>query len=63
MQVVAILEAGQQLPFRVDSVALDLPELQGEPDDIAREKCRLASKELGAAGKRCRRPSAPSAGA
>lgn len=46
MQVVAILEAGQPLPFRVKAANLDLPELQGEPVDIAKEKCRLASKQV-----------------
>jgi hypothetical protein len=30
-QVVAILEAGQKLPFSVDSVKIDLPELQARP--------------------------------
>lgn len=28
------------------SVAL-VPELQGEPDDIARDKCRLAAEKVG----------------
>lgn len=46
LQVVAILEAGQPLPFRVKAANLDLPELQGEPVDIAREKCRLASEKV-----------------
>ncbi len=45
-QVVAILEAGQPLPFRVKAANLDLPELQGEPADIAKEKCRLASEKV-----------------
>ncbi|KAI8475989.1 MAG: inosine triphosphate pyrophosphatase-like protein [Monoraphidium minutum] len=48
-EVVAILGAGQKLPFSVESVKIDLPELQGEPEEISREKCRLAAKELGAA--------------
>ncbi|KIY98646.1 nucleoside-triphosphate pyrophosphatase [Monoraphidium neglectum] len=43
-EVVAILGAGQKLPFTVDSVKIDLPELQGEPEEISREKCRLAAK-------------------
>jgi inosine triphosphate pyrophosphatase len=34
------------LPFDIDNMRLDLPELQGPPRDIAREKCRLASQEL-----------------
>lgn len=48
-EVVAILATGQELPFTVQGVKLDLPELQGEPEDIAREKCRLAAKETGGA--------------
>ncbi|KAG0616382.1 hypothetical protein M758_5G110400 [Ceratodon purpureus] len=36
---------GQAIPFQ--SVKLDLPELQGEPEDISREKARLAAKEIG----------------
>ncbi|KAL2641874.1 hypothetical protein R1flu_009461 [Riccia fluitans] len=35
---------GQTIPFR--SVKLDLPELQGEPEDISKEKCRLAAKQI-----------------
>jgi inosine triphosphate pyrophosphatase len=30
----------------VEAREIDLPEFQGEPDDIAREKCRLAAKEV-----------------
>lgn len=48
-EVVAILAHGEALPFSVDAVKLDLPELQGEPEDIAREKCRLAAAEVGGA--------------
>lgn len=44
--MIAILEHGDSLPFTVDSVKLDLPELQGEPEDIAKEKCRLAALEV-----------------
>ena len=32
--------------FEVKTQKLDLPELQGEPDDISVEKCRLAMKEV-----------------
>ena len=46
MQVVAILEAGHPLPFTVKAANLDLPELQGEPLDIAKEKCRLAAEQV-----------------
>lgn len=45
-EVRAILSAGKVLPFEVVSQKLDLPELQGEPDDVAREKCLLAVKEV-----------------
>lgn len=37
------------LPFDIESAKLDLPELQGTPTEIAREKCRLASEQLQAA--------------
>lgn len=46
MQVVAILEAREPLPFTIQAAALDLPELQGEPEDIAKEKCRLAAQQV-----------------
>ena len=45
-QVVAILEAGQPLPFKVKAANLDLAELQGEPEEIAKEKCRLAAQQV-----------------
>lgn len=44
--MVAILEAGNPLPFTIQAADLDLPELQGEPEDIAREKCRLAAEQV-----------------
>lgn len=37
---------GDGFPFEVTSRGVDLPELQGEPDEVAREKCRLASEEV-----------------
>ena len=43
-EVVAIL--GDRFPFPLASVALDLPELQGEPEFVAREKCRLAAEQV-----------------
>lgn len=43
-EVVAIL--GSDFPFEVCNQAVDLPELQGEPADIAREKCRLAAQQV-----------------
>jgi inosine triphosphate pyrophosphatase len=47
-EVVAILanHSGSPLPCEIDSVKLDLPELQGEPGDIAKEKCRLAAAQV-----------------
>ncbi|KAH8063574.1 NADH pyrophosphatase [Aureococcus anophagefferens] len=47
-EVTAILNAGTPLPFAIGNRALDLPELQGEPEDIAREKCVLAAAAAGA---------------
>ncbi|CAI9117895.1 OLC1v1019384C1 [Oldenlandia corymbosa var. corymbosa] len=41
-EVRAIL--GNSIPFQ--SLKLDLPELQGEPEDISKEKARLAAKEV-----------------
>jgi inosine triphosphate pyrophosphatase len=43
-EVIAIL--GTDFPFEVRSMALDLPELQGEPEDVSREKCRLAAAQV-----------------
>jgi inosine triphosphate pyrophosphatase len=47
-ELVAILSAGnsQPLPFRVVNVKLDLPELQGEPEYVSIEKCKLAADQL-----------------
>lgn len=49
-EVRAILGAdaktGVVLPFDVVSQKIDLPELQGEPEDVAREKCLLAAREV-----------------
>eukprot|EP01122_Echinamoeba_exundans_P001896 TRINITY_DN11877_c0_g1_i1.p1 TRINITY_DN11877_c0_g1~~TRINITY_DN11877_c0_g1_i1.p1 ORF type:complete len:210 (-),score=16.66 TRINITY_DN11877_c0_g1_i1:19-648(-) len=42
-EVCAIL--GTELPISRRSI--DLPELQGEPEEISREKCRIAAKEIG----------------
>uniref|UniRef100_A0A803MN12 Inosine triphosphate pyrophosphatase n=1 Tax=Chenopodium quinoa TaxID=63459 RepID=A0A803MN12_CHEQI len=41
-EVKAIL--GQSIPFQ--SLKLDLPELQGEPEDISKEKARLAAIQV-----------------
>jgi len=46
-EVAAILAAGESdLPFTVEGRSIDLPELQGEPEEIAAEKCRLAAREV-----------------
>ena len=37
---------GDDLPFRLVSNKFDLPELQGEPEDVAAAKCKLACKGL-----------------
>ena len=42
----AILETGNPLPFHIKSANLDLPELQGEVEAIAQEKCRLAAQQV-----------------
>jgi len=39
-------ESHEPLPFQIDNRKIDLPELQGDPLDIAREKCTLASKQV-----------------
>ena len=44
-ELVAIL--GTTCPFPLASAKLDLPELQGEPADVSREKCRIAARLLG----------------
>jgi inosine triphosphate pyrophosphatase len=33
--------------FEIEQVEVDLPELQGEPDDIAKEKARIACEKTG----------------
>ena len=45
-EVRAIL-GGETLPVNIVSQKIDLPELQGEPDEISRQKCELAVKEVG----------------
>ena len=46
-EVRQILAGEADFPYEVEALSVDLPELQGEPDDIAAEKCRLAAKEVG----------------
>lgn len=37
---------GSDLPFQLVSQELDLPELQGEPEEVAFEKCKLAAAQI-----------------
>ncbi|CAM9488575.1 unnamed protein product [Ectocarpus sp. 12 AP-2014] len=37
---------GSSFPFPLDNKKVDLPELQGEPHDVSREKCRLAAEQV-----------------
>ncbi len=41
--------ATDSLPFTISNRKIDLPELQGDPIEIAKEKCALAAKEVGGA--------------
>ena len=43
-EVVAIL--GDSLPYELVSLKLDLPELQGEPEEVSIEKCKLAAMQV-----------------
>ena len=50
-EVRAILAAradggGAEFPFDVVSRKIDLPELQGDPDEVSKEKCKLAAARL-----------------
>lgn len=38
--------AGKDLPYSVCNKKIDLPELQGEPVEVAKEKCRLAALQV-----------------
>ncbi len=37
---------GDVSPFKIESKNIDLPEYQGEPEEIAREKCKTALEIL-----------------
>ena len=39
-------KGGSEIPFEITNKKIDLPELQGDTVEIAKEKCRLASKEV-----------------
>lgn len=43
-EVIHIL--GQTFPYKIQALDLDLPELQGEPEYIVTEKCRIASLKV-----------------
>lgn len=43
-EVVAIF--GNEMPFELVAQKVDLPELQGEPDEVAKEKCRIAARQV-----------------
>ena len=43
-EVIAIL--GDDIPFKLVSMKLDLPELQGEPIEVSVEKCKHASLQV-----------------
>lgn len=46
-EVTAILSAGEHtIPFRFVSRKIDLPELQGSPEEVSSEKCKLAVAEV-----------------
>ena len=41
-----LLDGDTDLPFEITNRKIDLPELQGDPLEIAEEKCRLAAKTV-----------------
>lgn len=45
-EVKQILASAGDLPFDMTNRKIDLPELQGDPSEIAAEKCRLAAQEV-----------------
>ena len=48
-EVKQILAKGGEIPYEITNRKIDLPELQGEPFEIAKEKCRLAAKQINGA--------------
>jgi inosine triphosphate pyrophosphatase len=44
-----LTRSGVELPFTLVNQKVDLPELQGEPEEISAEKCRLAASQVGGA--------------
>uniref|UniRef100_A0A7S2HP79 Multifunctional fusion protein n=1 Tax=Helicotheca tamesis TaxID=374047 RepID=A0A7S2HP79_9STRA len=45
-EVKRILLSSSDVPFDIQSRDIDLPELQGDPLDVAREKCKLAATQI-----------------
>ena len=45
-EVKQILASGDEFPFDIVNKKIDLPELQGDAFEIAKEKCKLASHEV-----------------
>ena len=43
----SLSKGGAELPFTLTNQKVDLPELQGEPEEISAEKCRLAAERVG----------------
>ena len=37
---------GDDMPFQLVSKKIDLPELQGEPEEVALQKCKIAAQEV-----------------
>lgn len=46
-EVQRILSAGGDLPFTITNYKVDLPELQGDVIEIAKEKCTVAAEKVG----------------
>jgi len=44
-EVISIL--GDSLPYTLTNAKIDLPELQGEPEEVSIEKCKLAAERVG----------------
>jgi len=49
LEEVKTILGADDLPITLTSAKLDLPELQGEPIEIASEKCKLAATQVGGA--------------
>lgn len=49
LQEVNAILASSKAPFLVVSKKIDLPELQGEPEEVSAEKCKLAAAAVGGA--------------